>query len=97
MHEQQASPVLTQHYELHDGLSGFDVETVVLAGLAAVRSSHLTGDVDDAQNSIVTFGLHVAIWHGCLLISTGPKDDGFGFAGDQALQLYCVALLSGQR
>lgn len=97
MHEQQTHPLLTLHYELHDGLSGFDVEAVVLAGLAAVRSGHLTGDVDNAQNSIVTFGLHVAIRHGRFFISTGPKDDGFGFAGDQALQLYCVTLLSGQR
>ncbi len=85
MHEQQTRPLLTQHYELHNGLSGFDVEAVVLAGLAAVRAGHFTGDIDDAQNSIVAFSLHVSIRHGYFFISTGPKDDGFGFAGDQAL------------
>lgn len=79
MHEQQTRPLLTQHYELHDGLSGFDVEAVVLAGLAAVRARHLTGDVDDAQNAVVALHLHAAVRHRRLLIRPRPQDDGLGF------------------
>lgn len=60
---------LTLHYELHQGFPRFDVEAVVLAGLAAVGATHLTRHVDDAQHTIIAFHLHVSIWHRYLFIS----------------------------
>lgn len=71
---------LTLYYELHQGFPRFDVEAVVLAGLAAVRATHLTRHVDDAQHAIVAFHLHAPVWHRHLFISSGPQDDGLGLS-----------------
>lgn len=94
----------TLHHQLYQGLSGLDVEAVVLARLAAVRPAHLSGHVADPQDAVVALRLNGAVWHQCrcrccrhpALLHPRPQDDGFGFSRDQALQVYGVAFLSDE-
>lgn len=68
------------HDELDDGLTGLDIEAVVLTGLAAVLSAHLPGDVNDAQHAVVALHQGTAIGHGRLAVSARPQQDGLGLA-----------------
>ncbi|MEQ2204960.1 hypothetical protein XENOCAPTIV_021923 [Xenoophorus captivus] len=76
---------------MDQGLSGFDVEAVVLAGLAAVRPAHLSCHIVDPQYAIIALHLKRAIRHQrCYcsswptLLHPRPHDDGeHGDMGNQ--------------
>ncbi len=49
--------LLTLHHQLDQSLSGFYIEAVVLARLAAVSPAHLSAYVAEPQDAIVAFRL----------------------------------------
>lgn len=78
--------ILTLHHQLDQRLSGFHVEAVVLARLAAVRPAHVSRHVADPQDAVVALHLSRAVRHQSrrgrgrpALFRPGPQDDGFGF------------------
>lgn len=72
--------LLTLYDQLHHGLPGLYIEPIILAGLAAVRASHLPGHINNTQHTIVALHLHAAVRHWRLLIGSRPQDYRLGLS-----------------